>query len=402
MDAHIIEWLNLLLRWMHIIAGIAWIGSSFYFMWLDSHIQPPKENKKDVVGELWMVHSGGFYLVEKRLLSPGELPELHWFKWEAALTWISGFFLLSVVYYMTGGIYLLDPAVSNISVGAATGIGIGLLIVSLAVYDTIWKSPLGKFPKLTSAICFLLVVGIAYGLNHIYSGRATFLHIGAMFGTLMAANVWMRILPAQSKMIEATRKGEKVDYSFGEQAKLRSVHNNYMTFPLLFMMLSNHFPSTYGNQYSWLVLTGLILAGAGVRHFMNVKNKFSGIVLTASAATIVALFFMTSPKQTNTADASLVNSSDNAVTDKVTFTQAREVITKRCTTCHSAKPTDDIFSVAPVGVMFDTSEQIKMRIDRIRDRVVINRTMPLGNKTKITEEERQLLGKWIEQGANIK
>ncbi|MGE0615850.1 MAG: urate hydroxylase PuuD [Bacteriovoracia bacterium] len=304
LDAHWGEWLNLIFRWLHLIAGISWIGSSFYFMWLDSHIAAP-ENKDDpakenVAGELWMVHSGGFYLVQKRYLAPGQVPPvLHWFKWEATFTWITGFCLLAIVYYLSGGAYLVDTGISSISAGAATVLGIGLLVVGWFAYDLFWAHAFKNHAKLGAAISFAALCGIAYYLCHTLSGRAAYLHVGALMGTLMMVNVWVRILPAQSAMIAATQAGKKADYSLGVRAKMRSIHNNYMTFPVLFIMLSNHFPSTYGHPYNWTILIGLMLAGAGVRHFLNVKTVFSRFAFAASLATVVGLFMYTAPRAAN-------------------------------------------------------------------------------------------------------
>jgi len=393
MSAHITEWLNLIIRWMHLIAGISWIGSSFFFMWMDSHLEPPKDDNKDVDGELWMVHSGGFYLVKKYFIKPGWVPEgLHWFKWEATLTWITGFFLLGVVYYMSGAVYLIKPD-APLSKGAIMAIGLCLLPVAWLIYDLLWKYAFAKHMKLGSAISFLLTIAVAFGLSHILSGRALFVHIGAMYGTLMVANVWMRILPAQQKMIDATQRGEVPDYSKGESAKQRSVHNNYMTFPVLFMMISNHFPSTYGQEHNWLVLAGMILVGAGIRHFLNVKTPFSRFALTASIAGAFGIFFYTAPPAPPTANADNVK--------KVSFAEVNTIIQNRCATCHSATPTDDVFKTAPLGAMYDTPEQIKAYADKIKARAVDAQTMPLGNKTQMTVEERALLGQWITQGAEI-
>lgn len=283
MGANLSEWLNLVLRWTHVIAGIAWIGSSFYFMWLDSHIEAPATPNPNVAGSLWMVHSGGFYHVEKRYLAAGQVPEkLHWFKWEAAFTWLSGFALLILVYHL-GGV-AVDAGVSDLGEGAAAAIALGVLIGGWAVYDTLWISALGRKPKLAAAVSFPLVVAVAYGLSRIFGGRSAYIHVGAMLGTLMVANVWMRILPAQRQMIAATQAGKQRDMGLAERAKMRSVHNNYMTLPVVFIMISNHFPSTYGNPRSWLVLSVLMLAGAAFRHYMNAKGGAFWLAAAAGAA----------------------------------------------------------------------------------------------------------------------
>ncbi|PIQ27779.1 hypothetical protein COW36_07665 [bacterium (Candidatus Blackallbacteria) CG17_big_fil_post_rev_8_21_14_2_50_48_46] len=398
MSAHLSEWLNLIIRWMHLIAGISWIGSSFFFMWMDSHLEEPKERndrKKDVEGELWMVHSGGFYLVEKYLIKPGWVPEtLHWFKWEATFTWITGFFLLGVVYYMSGGLYLIKPE-SGISSGVATLIGLGTLTFAWLIYDLSWKYLFANQAKMGAAISFALTMGVAWGLSQVFSGRGMFIHIGAMFGTLMVANVWMRILPAQQKMIDATKRGEVPDYTPGKRAKQRSVHNNYMTFPVLFIMLSNHFPSTYGNQYNWLILAGIIVCGAGIRHFMNVKTPFSRFALVASVAGLFGLFFYTAPPSAPAAQAGTPPAKT------VAFEQVQTILQTRCVTCHSAHPTDEVFKTAPLGAMFDSPAQIKGYADKIKARAVDAETMPLGNKTGMTKEERLVLRQWIDQGAKV-
>ncbi len=257
------EWLNLIFRWVHVFAGIMWVGTTYYFTWLDARLS---EEEKAVANtgtpaQIWMVHSGGFYVVEKRKVPDLVSRKLHWFRWEAGTTWLSGMALLIIVYYLGGGA-LVDPDVSDISVGAATALGIGLLIVGWIVYDLMMISPLAKNEKAFAVIAYLIVVGITYELTRILSGRAAYIHVGAMFGTIMAANVWMRILPAQKKMIAAIKEGGKPDDALSAQAKLRSKQNTFMAVPVVFIMISNHFPAaTYGDRYNWAVLSVLILAG---------------------------------------------------------------------------------------------------------------------------------------------
>jgi uncharacterized membrane protein len=257
------EWLNLILRWVHVFAGIMWVGTTYYFTWLDARLT--EEEKAAAAtgkpGQIWMVHSGGFYVVEKRKV-PDELSrKLHWFRWEAGMTWLSGLLLLVVVYYIGGGA-MIDPDVADISVLQAVGLGVGLLILGWVVYDLMMLSPLGKNEKAFAVIAYILIVAIAYGLTRVLSGRAAYIHVGAMLGTIMAANVWMRILPAQGKMIAAIKEGKKPDDSLAAQAKFRSKQNTFMAVPVVFIMISNHFPGvTYGDRYSWIVLSILILAG---------------------------------------------------------------------------------------------------------------------------------------------
>jgi uncharacterized membrane protein/plastocyanin len=283
------EWLHLLVRWMHVIAAIMWIGSSIFFNWLDRHIAASESPKPGVEGELWMVHSGGFYQVEKKLVAPEKLPKtLHWFKWEAAFTWISGFFLLWLVYYMGGGIYLVDPATSPVSPRAALAIGLSLLVLAWLVYDALWTSALAETrPALATVISVALGIAAVFALTHVMSGRAAYIHVGAMLGTLMAGNVWVRIIPAQKHLVAATAAGRAPEASFARKAKERSRHNNYMTYPVVFIMISNHFPQTFGERWSWLILIALALVGAGIRHYQNTGERSPRVLLGAVGAAAV-------------------------------------------------------------------------------------------------------------------
>lgn len=393
MSPELADWLNLGLRWFHVIAGISWIGSSFYFMWLDSHLAPPEQPRERVQGELWMVHSGGFYRVEKIAIGPGQMPRtLHWFKWEAALTWISGIFLLGVVYYLSGGVYLLDRRVSGLGVGGAIALSVGLLAVSWLVYDRLWDSPRGRSGPVAPAVSFLLVTGVAFGLTRLLSGRAAFIHVGAMLGTLMVANVWLRILPAQRQMIDATAMGQAPDFTLGARAKVRSVHNSYMTFPVIFLMLSNHYPGAYGHRLNWVVLGLLIVVGAGIRHLMIGEGRSRAWTLAPVAAATAALLHMTAATPSPPATSGGT---------RVPFSEVRAIIHQRCVACHSTVPSDRTFGAAPAGVSLDTPESIQRLADRIKARVVTSQTMPLGNKTGLTPEERGLVGRWVDQGARL-
>lgn len=400
MYSHVLDWLNIIFRWIHIVAGIAWIGSSFFFMWLDSALAKPDQEKKGVTGELWMTHSGGFYQVEKRKIGPGELPKmLHWFKYEAFFTWLSGIFLLLVVYYLTGGIYLIDPAVSSITSGQAMGLGLGLIVLSWVLYDTMFKSKLGeKAPKVGGAIALILLTALTYTLTHFLSGRAAYIHVGAILGTLMVANVWMRILPAQRKMIAATNKGEVPDFAWGERAKTRSIHNNYMTFPLIFIMFSNHFPSTYGHALNWLVLMLIMLAGAGVKHVMNVGAKAAWIFIPVIAL-VIGLFVMTNPSRRTIAASQ--STPESTLMKTVHFDEIKPIIEERCHVCHSANPKDNTFGPSPLGIQFDDMNNVQKFADRIMVRVVQLKNMPFANKTNMTDEEREKLGRWIQAGAKV-
>jgi uncharacterized membrane protein len=393
-DATVLDWLNLALRWFHLVVAIGWIGASFYFMWLDSNIAAPESPRAGVEGELWMVHSGHFYQVEMRRLSPGQLPKvLHWFKWEAALTWMSGIALLTVVYYLTGGVYLIDPNVSRIGTGGAVALCVGLLIASWVVYDLLWVSPLGRdHSGVATAISYGLLLAAMILLCRTLSGRAAFIHVGAMLGTIMVANVWMRIIPAQKELVAATAAGRTPDWTLSSRAKRRSVHNSYVTLPVLFMMISNHYPSTYGHRLNWLVLALFMVVGVGIRHLhiTHERHRPAAWVLAPVAAALAVLVYLTAPA-----------SIASGVGAQVAFPVARRIVEARCVSCHSAAPTDDIFRAAPNGVTFDTPESIRIRAEAIKQRTAVLKNMPLANKTGMTDAERDLLARWIDQGARL-
>jgi uncharacterized membrane protein len=286
MDAIVLDWLNLMLRWTHIIVGIAWIGSSFYFMWLDAHLEAPAVPSEEVEGELWMVHSGGFYQVNKITVAPKVMPRtLHWFKWEAAWTGITGVLLLSVVYYLGSQAFLIDPQVSDITKWQAVGIGIATLVAGWFLYDTLYMSRWGEENgAVAAAIAFVGLCGGAYGLSHVLSGRAAYVHVGALMGIIMVLNVWIRIIPGQQNLVDARRAGVEPDPSYGVRAKQRSVHNNYMTLPVVFVMISSHYPQTFGHPHNWAVLIALFVIGALVRHWFNLRNAGSKAVWPIPAA----------------------------------------------------------------------------------------------------------------------
>ena len=389
MTSWLTDWANLLLRWAHFIAGIAWIGSSFYFIWLDRALTRPEQPKAGVEGDLWMVHSGGFYQVEKRRPAPGEIPAiLHWFKWEAMLTWLTGIALLILVFYL-GTAYLLDPNISRISRGAAIAVGIGIVVLGWPIYDGLWRSPLARRAGVAAAISLALLSAVTLLACRLFSGRAAFMHIGALLGTIMVANVWERILPAQQQMLDATRAGRPADFTLGERAKQRSVHNSYMTFPVLFVMLSNHFPATYASPVNWLVLLLLFVAGASMRHVMIGRGPAARWALAPVAAALAAAMFFSTPRGA---------AADSAPS----FAAVRAVIQQRCQPCHSQYQTDRSLGPAPGGVTFDTPESIARLAERIRVRAVETRTMPLANKTGMTEDERALLARWIAAGAPLR
>ncbi len=396
-EAHAREWLNLLVRWAHVVIGIAWIGTSFYFIFLENSLNRTKDLREELAGNLWAVHGGGFYYVEKYKVAPEKLPEkLHWFKWEAYLTWITGVALLAIVYYANANLYLIDPAVRDISPSLAVAIGIGVLALAWIVYDRLCRSPLLENGALFALTGLLLTCGAAFLLTQVFSGRAAYIHVGAMLGTLMAGNVFFVIIPSQKALVKAAEEGAPLDPKLGQHAGLRSLHNNYLTLPVIFVMISNHFPMTYGHGWNWAILAGLFLASVGIRHYLNLREKgrSAAWLLPVATLAILALAYVTAPPAKEAEAAA-------GATERVAFQEVASIIEQRCTTCHAAAPSDETFTSAPAGVMFDTPEQIAAQAERIMERAVITQTMPLGNKTNITPQERELLGRWITQGAKL-
>lgn len=394
MDPHYQQWLSLFVRWLHVITGIAWIGSSFYFNWLDGNLRKPerKVDEAGLAGELWSVHGGGFYVVQKYSVAPSELPKtLHWFKWEAYTTWLSGFCLLVLVYYMGGAAYLLDEGSSP--VGPSTGVAIGVLslLFGWLVYHGLADTRLVDRPVAFASLGFVLVTLLAYGLTQVFTNRAAYIHVGAMLGTIMAANVFFVIIPGQRRMVDAMLAGKEPDGRAGARAKQRSLHNNYITLPVLFIMVSNHYPITFDHTHGWAVLAALSVLGAGTRHWFNLKNKGhrNKWILPVAALGMLALAVVSRPR------------AASAEGEPVAFETVWNIVSTRCATCHSSSPTDAIFTTPPSGVVYDTPEQIRAFAEAINQRAVLTQSMPLGNRTQMTTEERQTLGRWIAQGARI-
>jgi uncharacterized membrane protein len=393
LDAYTTDWLNLLARWLHVIAAIVWIGSSFYFIALDNHLRPPKDERDaeaGVSGEAWEVHGGGFYNVQKYGVAPRVLPDtLYWFKWEAYTTWLSGFALMIVLYYLNADTYLIDKDVANLSAGAAVAISIGLLAASWIVYDGLCRI-LAARPLVLAAVLLAFVTLAAWGVSHLFSGRAMYLQIGAMLGTMMVGNVFFVIIPAHRELVRAKREGREPDPAANARGKLRSVHNNYLTLPVVFAMLSNHFPFTYGHSYSWLILVVLLVIGAWIRHFFNLRHAGRTVwAIPVTAAIAIAVLAILIRPQTES----------SAGTPAVPFAQVARIVEQRCSACHSANPTK--VDTAPLGIELDTPEEIHSYADAIRQQAVETRAMPLGNVTGMTTAERAVLGRWIAQGARI-
>lgn len=392
MESHVVEWMNLVVRWMHVVFGIAWIGASFYFVFLENALNRTTNLKEGIAGNLWAIHGGGFYYLEKYKVAPKEIPKhLHWFKYEAYFTWLSGFTLLVIVYYLDAAIYLIDPDVMALTPAQGIAIGVGTLLVGWFVYDALCKSFLKNRQVLLAIIILAFVCLVAWFLSQVFSSRAAYIHVGAMLGTLMAGNVFRVIIPGQKAMVSAAKDGKEVDPSHGKRALLRSLHNNYFTLPVIFIMISNHFPSTYGSAWNWMILMGLTIASALIKHYLNLKEKGekSVWILPIGIVLIISLAFITKPSTKSVC-------KEDA---PATFAQVNEIIQKRCVSCHSANPTDEVVKAAPNGIMFDNKETILKLSERINQRAVITKTMPQANKTGITQEERDAIACWIENGA---
>lgn len=393
MDPHITEWLNLAIRWVHMITGVAWIGASFYFVWLENHLDR-RNPAKGLSGDLWAIHGGGIYHLEKYKLAPPQMPEkLHWFKWEAYATWMSGIALLSVVYYLNAELYLIAPG-SDLTSLQAIGIGIAALVAGWIIYDVLCDSALGKTPMLLGAVLFALIIGAAWGLSQVFSGRGAFIHVGAIIGTIMVGNVFRVIMPAQRDLVAAIEAGREPDPRLPAKGLLRSRHNNYFTLPVLFIMISNHFPSTYGHEYNWAVLAGIAVLSVLVRHYFNTRHLTQKYAWTLPAAALgmITLAFVVAPKQ-------VPAPAPGVAVPEVSFQEVQQVIEERCTVCHSASPTFQGFSTAPGGVILDNPDQIKTLAPKIHAQAIATQAMPLGNITQMTQQERDLVGLWISKGA---
>lgn len=411
MLGYFIEWLNLLGRWVHIITGVAWIGASFYFVWLDNHLHAPKSSAdadKGVAGELWAVHGGGFYNAQKYQVAPETLPEtLHWFKWEAYSTWLSGMFMLILMYWYGAEIYLIDPSVMALSKPVAIAIGFATLLVGWKGYDALCHSRWGENEKTLSLIIFVLSSLVAFLLCQVFSGRGAFIHYGAMLGTIMVANVYYVIIPGQKDLVKAKQEGRAPDPIHGIRGKQRSVHNTYFTLPVLFVMISNHYAMTYAHKFNWLVLIGISLAGALVRVYFvsRHRGKASPVPLILGAVLLGVVAAALVPKKSAVVPASTTASTAASTQEKVVLSaadlaalqsKALETVNKHCTGCHATKPTQPGFYAPPVGIVLESADDISQRADAIHQQAVVTRAMPIGNLTGMTDDERDVIARWYQ------
>lgn len=398
MEPIVAEWVNIVGRWIHVIAGIMWVGNSMLFNWLDRSLIPPEDKASPTIGKTWLLHGGGFYFVEK--YTSDEVPKvLHWFKWQAYTTWVTGFILLVAVYYADGGNFLL-PAGSAWSPRAALLLGLGMVFGGFVLYDLAWRIPLVKNHHVVFGFISLLVLfAITYGIHQVFTGRSAYLHVGAMLGTFMAGNVFLHITPSQKALIQRIHEGGGYSKDLSMRAKTRSIHNNYFTFPMIFTMISNHFAGLFGHELNWLILIVIMIAGALVRHFMNIRWTFvhwqAGIGATLGTAAVALMAILHPGVETQ------AYGETDDLGEPVTFAQARAVINQHCLACHSAWPTDKVLSLATGGVHFDYPKEIQQYADRIYARAVETKTMPMTVNKEMPDEDRELIGRWIRQGAKV-
>lgn len=387
MEAYLHDWLSLLLRWAHFITGVAWIGASFYFNWLENHLER-QSAAGGIAGDLWAVHGGGFYHLEKYEVAPDQLPAtLHWFKYEAYFTWITGFALLCTVYYWNAGAYLLDRSVSDISAIQGIGIGLASMVASWLFYDIICRSPIRRHGAVLALLIFAWFVVLAWLLSELLSGRAAYIHVGAAAGTIMVANVFFVIIPSQKDLVTAVAENRTPDSDKGKNALLRSRHNNYFTLPVLFIMISNHYAGAFGHHLNWLVLALIATAGVGIRHWFNIRHLpgHKRWILPLSLLLLAGLIVMMKPPRVQPAP---------TVAGGPTTAEIMPVIRERCVSCHAAKPTQAGFSAPPLGVVLEDENSLETQAVRVYQSAVATRTMPLGNLTGMTDEERDLLARW--------
>jgi uncharacterized membrane protein len=394
LDPYLTDWLNLLVRGLHVVAAIAWIGGSFYFIALDNQLQPPErpeDEQRGVGGESWEIHGGGFYRIEKFTVAPERLPQtLHWTKWQAYTTWLSGFTLLVVLYYLNADQYLVDRSVNHISTHWLVAISLALLVAAWLVYDVLCRTL--RSEALLGTVVLGLVALSAWGGYQLFSPRAAWLQVGAMLGTIMAANVFFVIIPAHWQLVRAKERGEAPDPRHNLRGKQRSVHNNYFTLPVLLAMLAGHFAFAYGRHLGWLVLVALMVLGALVRHFFNRRHAGQNLwwIPAVVALALVGMAIAMRP----------AHASGTAGTGEVAFSRVRQILDARCLPCHSEHPRNDAgIGVAPMAVEFDTPEQIVAQAQLIKTQAVTTHEMPIGNLTHMTDAERTTVGAWVDQGA---
>lgn len=392
MTAYLLDWVNLLGRWVHMITGVAWIGASFYFIWLDNSLETPKskdDNDKGVSGEVWSVHGGGMYHAQKYRLAPEKMPEhLHWFKWEAYTTWLTGMFMMALMYWYGAEIYLIDPGVAALSKPVAIAIGIAVIVVGWYAYNWLCESEIGKKENTMAAILFVVLTLIAFVLCQVFSGRGAYMHFGAMLGTIMVGNVFFVIIPGQKDLVAAKEDGRQPNPIHGIRGKQRSVHNTYFTLPVLFVMISNHYAMTYGHKYNWLILIAITLIGALIRIYFVArhKGKASLMPIIIAFAILAAVVTLVAPHQSDRLSVALAGT--------VNIDNVQKIVTERCSSCHATVPSQPGFQAPPKGIVFETREDIIRQASVIHQQTVVTKAMPIGNLTGITDQERSMIDAW--------
>ena len=394
MDPYINEWLNLVIRFAHLVTGIAWIGASFYFVWLDNHLENPPQWKKDkgIGGDLWAIHGGGFYEVAKYKLAPEKMPTtLHWFKWEAYTTWITGFLLLSLMFYVGAESYLIDKRVADLTQFQAIALGLGSIVIGVGVYEILVRTQLKSHGLVLGIILLIVGTALSYGLTQIFSARGAYMHMGAIIGTIMAGNVFFGIMPSQRALVKAVEEGTSPDAKFGLNAKLRSTHNTYTTLPVLFIMISNHYPITFNHSANWLVLMVIVLITAAIRQYFVLRHfgKQKPLIFVGAIIAMIVLAYAIAPKS--------VELTAEQKQQKITTEQVQTIIEQRCIACHSDNNTDEVFTSAQAGVIFSDMASIEQWAPRIKARVIDSKDMPFMNKTEMTDSERKTLAIWLAQ-----
>ncbi|GAB5507807.1 MAG: urate hydroxylase PuuD [Rhizobiaceae bacterium] len=395
------DWLSFAARWLHVITGIAWIGSSFYFIALDLGLRQRPGLPDGAHGEEWQVHGGGFYHIQKYLVAPAEMPEhLTWFKWESYWTWMSGFILLAIVYYGGADLYLIDPNVLDISAPVAIALSAGSLVVGWLFYDQLCKSPLGRNDTTLMLILYVILVIIAWGYTQIFSGRAAFLHLGAITATIMSANVFLVIIPNQKIVVADLIAGRKPDPKYGKIAKTRSLHNNYLTLPVIFLMLSNHYPLAYATEFNWVIASLVFMIGVLIRHYFNTMHARKGNphwTWGLSAVLFIIIIWLSTVPEALTGEKRLSATAQRFAASEH-FAPARDTVMGRCAMCHAAEPSWEGIFHAPKDVRFDTDAEVAERAREIYLQAGVSHAMPPGNVSGITPEERALLVAWFEEG----
>lgn len=399
------DWMAFAVRWLHVITGIAWIGSSFYFVALDLGLRQRPGLPAGAHGEEWQVHGGGFYHIQKYLVAPAEMPEhLTWFKWESYATWLSGFAMLAIVYYAGADLFLIDRNVLDVSAPVAILISLACLASGWVVYDLLCRSPLRNHDTLLMLVLYGILVFMAWGLTHLFTGRAAFLHLGAITATIMSANVFMIIIPNQKIVVADLIAGRKPDPKYGKIAKTRSTHNNYLTLPVLFLMLSNHYPLAFGTQFNWIIASLVFLIGVLIRHFFNTQHARKGnptwTWLAAAILFVIIMWLSTVPKVLT--GEQKVSSAAEVYTTSTHFPAARDAVLGRCSMCHTQEPVYEGIYHAPKGVILDSDATIAEHAREIYLQAGRSHAMPPGNVTQITDQERALLVTWFEEAGKKK